>query len=196
MKDPFLHIKDFKNKYKDDGVQKVTVMNTSILHLIKWNFGSKLKEMGGLWIGNLIMRNTALLAKWLWQFSLEKKLLWVSIIRSKYGVEGGRGSKRVTTGSCRSPWRFLPYGLKSFRCYVSYEVGDGRRIRFWEDHWRGDQSFMSYFRDCIESQIIVSIASLASLNISNSVSFWNLLFRRNFNDDYLKIFSLEYSSRC
>ena len=43
-------------------------------HLIKWEVVSKSKKNGGLGVGNLIKRNKALLGKWLWRFSLEKRI--------------------------------------------------------------------------------------------------------------------------
>lgn len=44
-------------------------------------------ESGGLGIGNLRFKNEALLAKWLWRFSLEPNALWRRIIMSKYGSD-------------------------------------------------------------------------------------------------------------
>lgn len=40
-------------------------------HLIKWQIVSKDKEDDGLGLGGTLNRNTALLGKWLWRFSME-----------------------------------------------------------------------------------------------------------------------------
>ncbi|KAL5539932.1 hypothetical protein UlMin_042971 [Ulmus minor] len=53
--------------------------------LVGWKLVCKSKECGGLGIGNLLLRNKALLGKWLWKFPLEQHSLWVAVIRSKYG---------------------------------------------------------------------------------------------------------------
>lgn len=53
-------------------------------HLVSWEAVSHLINQGGLKIGNLRIRNRALLAKWLWCFALEPKSLWRRIIVSKH----------------------------------------------------------------------------------------------------------------
>ncbi|KAL5556911.1 hypothetical protein UlMin_039147 [Ulmus minor] len=55
--------------------------------LVRWKTVCKPKELGGLGIGNLILRNKALLGKWLWRFPLEQHSLWAAVIRSKYGLD-------------------------------------------------------------------------------------------------------------
>ncbi|XP_071695278.1 uncharacterized protein [Rutidosis leptorrhynchoides] len=46
-------------------------------------------EGGGLNIGSLKAKNLALLAKWWWRFHVEKDALWVKIIQSLFGKDGG-----------------------------------------------------------------------------------------------------------
>ncbi|KAL5557179.1 hypothetical protein UlMin_039415 [Ulmus minor] len=54
--------------------------------LVDWKLVCSPKESGGLGIGNLLIRNKALLGKWLWRFPLEQHTLWAAVIRSKYGL--------------------------------------------------------------------------------------------------------------
>ena len=54
-------------------------------HLVNWELVGQLMSKGGLGIGNLIIRNISLLAKWLWCFYLESDSLWHRIIVSKHG---------------------------------------------------------------------------------------------------------------
>ncbi|KAL5539045.1 hypothetical protein UlMin_044773 [Ulmus minor] len=46
--------------------------------LVRWKIVCKPKEYGGLGIGNLMLRNKALLGKWLWRFPLEQHSLWAA----------------------------------------------------------------------------------------------------------------------
>ncbi|KAL5569671.1 hypothetical protein UlMin_026246, partial [Ulmus minor] len=78
--------------------------------LVDWKLVCTPKECGGLGIGNLLIRNKALLGKWLWRFPLEQHTLWAAVIRSKYGLNReGWDTNLVTVGSFRSPVSFEPF---------------------------------------------------------------------------------------
>lgn len=53
--------------------------------------GSHLQPMekGGLRVGCLRAKNLALLGKWWWRFKDEDEVMWVKIIKSIHGSEGG-----------------------------------------------------------------------------------------------------------
>ena len=53
-------------------------------HLVSWEVAGCTVNQEGLEIDNLRIRNRALLAKWLWRFSLETDSLWHGIIVSKH----------------------------------------------------------------------------------------------------------------
>ncbi|XP_057740275.1 uncharacterized protein LOC130957436 [Arachis stenosperma] len=103
---------------KDDG--------RSSMALVKWEVIQAPKKLGGLGVGDVVVRNTALLFKWWWRFSKEDCSLWKKIILS---VRGG-------------PWRDICHlQIKEQEVRqkmidgLAIEVGDGRTTRFWEDTW-------------------------------------------------------------
>lgn len=55
-------------------------------HLLKWRIVYRPAEKGALGLGNLIIRNDALLTKWLWWFPREVGSLWHLVIFAKYGL--------------------------------------------------------------------------------------------------------------
>lgn len=55
-------------------------------HLLRWDMVCKPMNSGGLGLGNLAIRNDALLAKWLWRFPREEGSMWHSVIAAKYGL--------------------------------------------------------------------------------------------------------------
>lgn len=77
-------------------------------HLAKWELVTQSMERWGLNIGNLLMKNIALLGKCLWTFPLVGESLWHAVIRSKYGFEeNGRDENPAERGSSWSPWKAI-----------------------------------------------------------------------------------------
>ena len=152
-------------------------------HLVKWEVVIKSKEEGGLGVGNLRKRNEALLAKWLWRFPKESNSLWHKVIRSKYGLQdNGWDANPSMRVSSRSPWKDISYGLQSFQECCKFEVGNGERVRFWEDGWlEGGPLKEQYPRLFLLSRIHnQSISSFVDSSL-HSLS-WNFDFRRNLNE--------------
>lgn len=52
--------------------------------LVKWDTIQIPKNIGGLGVGNLLIRNLGLLIKWLWRFFHEPNSLWRQVIAAKY----------------------------------------------------------------------------------------------------------------
>ncbi|KAL6316817.1 hypothetical protein AAG906_021117 [Vitis piasezkii] len=104
-------------------------------HLIRWEVVSRPKELGGLGFGKTSMRNIALLGKWLWRFPRERSGLWHKVIASIYGTHPNGWDANMVV---RWSHRFFPF--------VRLVVGNGERIRFWEDLW-WVLCFLSFFID-------------------------------------------------
>ena len=113
-------------------------------HLVSWKTCSRSKKKGGLGIGNLRCKNKALLFKWLWRFLNEQDTLWAKVIRSKFGLHSNNWDSGSTRkASFRSPWKFISSLYEELLLMASFKVGNGRRIRFWEDAWWGEEAFSS-----------------------------------------------------
>ncbi|XP_071694951.1 uncharacterized protein [Rutidosis leptorrhynchoides] len=109
--------------------------------------------MGGLNLGSLKRKNLSLLGKWWWSFNTKTNALWVKIIRSLYGSNGGLelGDDlcRLLSSGC---WRNIIFAGSSidecninFRSSFSKSIGDGSTTKFWEDRWTGDSKLSSKF---------------------------------------------------
>ncbi|GJR28403.1 retrotransposon protein, putative, ty1-copia subclass [Tanacetum coccineum] len=88
------------------------------LTLIKSVLGS----LGGLNIGSLKAFNLAFLQKWQWRMPSSPNSLWVKVIKSFHGQEGG---------------------FDSFGC--KFKAGCGTQIRFWKDIWLGETPLCSRY---------------------------------------------------
>ncbi|KAM0963163.1 hypothetical protein ACFX2A_022668 [Malus domestica] len=152
-------------------------------NLVKWEIVIKSKEEGGLGVGNLRNRNEALLAKWLWRFPKEPHSLWHKVIRSKYGLQdNGWNAFPPIRGSSRSPWKDISIGSQLFLHCCKFEVGNGERVRFWEDGWLDGGPLKEQFPRLflLSRKHNQNISSFVDLS-TNSLS-WNFDFRRNLNE--------------
>ena len=152
-------------------------------HLVKWELVTQNKEEGGLGVGNLRNQNEALLAKWLWRFPMESHSLWHKVIRSKYGLQvNGWNALPPRRVSSRSPWKDISSGSHQFLRHCKFEVGNGERVRFWEDGWLAGGPLKEQFPRLflLSRKHNHNISSFVEVS-SNSLS-WNFDFRRNLNE--------------
>ncbi|RVW49587.1 Transposon TX1 uncharacterized 149 kDa protein [Vitis vinifera] len=135
-------------------------------HLVNWDVVCKPKSRGGLGFGKISMRNVALLGKWLWRYPREGSALWHQMV-SSLSLEG----------HCTC--------LQEFSKFTRFVVGDGDRIRFWDDLWWGDQPLG------IQYPRLLSVVTDKNAPISSILGYsrpfsWNFNFRRNLTDSEIE----------
>ena len=114
------------------------------IHWVSWEVVTSPKTEGGLGISRLEDVNLALLAKWVWRFTVEQGSMWRGVIEA---VHGGRGNwcflpiKRSISGC----WKFIVkileakrFNGKSMHHLIRGVVGKGDNICFWSDFWLGN----------------------------------------------------------
>ena len=127
--------------------------------------------------------NKALLEKWTWRFAAEENAPWKTVIKLKYGTEVGGWFTNAPRGSYGvGLWKEISKESEQLKNDSFFELGDGYRIKFWEDVW------------CGETPLRVSFSSLYALADSKGVmrselweniggnGVWNPKFNRRFND--------------
>ena len=95
--------------------------------------------------------NLALLAKWKWNLFYHNGELWARILDSKYG--GWRGLDAATIDNNASLWwadlklaLHNPQHEMVLKGGLTWKVGNGTKIKFWEDHWGfGDTSLLAKY---------------------------------------------------
>lgn len=119
---------------------------------VKWENILSNGELGGLNIGSLNAHNISLLAKWWWRFRVKKDSLWVRVIKSIYGSNGGLSPYASNRVKYTSTWgNIIKVGcviqklninwVESFR----WVVGNGESISFWDDIWVGNVRLLDKF---------------------------------------------------
>ena len=85
------------------------------------------------------------------------------MIEVKYGCVGGGWCIRSVNGPYGvGLWKNLSRGWPSFSRHILYDIGDGSRVKFWQDRWCDETSLVvSYpelFRFCKDKE--ASVAAL------------------------------------
>ncbi|RVW21770.1 LINE-1 retrotransposable element ORF2 protein [Vitis vinifera] len=97
--------------------------------------------------------------KWLWRYPREGSALWHQVILSIYGSHSnGWDANTIVRWSHRCPWKAISQVFQEFSSFTRFVVGNGERIRFWED-----------------------LCSCPTRPFS-----WNLNFRRNLSDSEIE----------
>ena len=119
------------------------------------------------------------LGKWLWRFGIEKDALWRQVIEMKYGcVWGVWCTRSVNDPYGVGLWKNISQGWPSFSRHILYDIGDGSRVKFWQDQLCGETSlavrYSDLFRFCKNKD--ASVAELMKSSIG--VLFWDVRFFR------------------
>ncbi|RVW83963.1 hypothetical protein CK203_047351 [Vitis vinifera] len=147
-------------------------------YLVSWDVVCKLKAKRGLGFGKIVLRNVALLGKWLWRYPRKGSALWHQVILSIYGSHSnGWDANTIVKWLHRCPWKAIAQVFQEFSKFTRFVVGDEERIRFWEDLWWGDQPLESQYPRLFRQSIGFEIEdleglmrSLDCLHLSSSVS--------------------------
>lgn len=92
------------------------------------------KKVGGMGFRDIDSFNKAMLAKQCWRFLTNTKSLAATMLKEKYFRHVELLDAKL--GYCPSVmWRSLWGSLNLIREGVSWHVGNGKRIKFWEDKW-------------------------------------------------------------
>ncbi|KAG8045880.1 hypothetical protein GUJ93_ZPchr0008g13589 [Zizania palustris] len=126
-------------------------------HMVNWGTMCMPKKFGGLGFTDTKIMNISLLAKWFLRLLGGQEGACFELLRSKYDSGGSYFGKRVQKGSYF--WNSLMKFRMWYQKHCVFLVGDGRRVRFWEDIWVGDfplrVSFAPLFDICADPGVLV-----------------------------------------
>ncbi|KAJ9555882.1 hypothetical protein OSB04_010496 [Centaurea solstitialis] len=99
-------------------------------HWVKWSKVLGSFEFGGLNVGSLKESNWSLLCKWWWRFRVEEGALWVKVIKSIFGEDGGLVKiDRSTGGGGASVWgNIVKVGLEVDKLEIPFTNSVGKVI--------------------------------------------------------------------
>jgi hypothetical protein len=104
------------------------------------------KDYGGLGIPNLRDLNICLLGAWVMRYQADEGKLWKQLIDFKYKTD----NPNVFYTKDHSASQFFKgfmWAATSAKMVFRWKVGNGRKIKFWEDNWLGTSSLAIQFWD-------------------------------------------------
>ena len=110
--------------------------------IVKWYSIELPKELGGLGVGNIMLKNLILLFKWWWRYSESNNSLWKSILMSVHALKGLKASSDNFSKVKEGAWsQMMKNDVLTSKIRTTIEegmilsVGSGNSILFWHDKW-------------------------------------------------------------
>lgn len=113
-------------------------------HLANWDSVSMPKEFGGLEIPNLRDLNLCLLRSWLKRYNLDDKKLWKELIDFKYNTCKPNIFYSKDIGASQF-FKGVMWAAAEAKLGFRWKIGNGSKIRFWEDNCLGASSLAIQF---------------------------------------------------
>ena len=93
----------------------------------------------------------------------------------------GWDSNTLVKWSHRCPWKAIAQVFQEFSKFTRFVIGDGEKIRFWEDLWWGDQPLGVRYPRLL--RVVTNKNTLISSILDSTLPFsWNFNFHRNLSD--------------
>jgi hypothetical protein len=130
-------------------------------HLANWQLVSMKKEFGGLGVPNLRELNLCLLGSWVSRYCVDRDKIWKNLIDFKYRT---CEPSIFTCGDngVSNFWKGVMWAARVAKMGYRWKVGNGKKIRFWEDVWIGSSSLAIQYWEiyCIVNEQNHTIAEI------------------------------------
>jgi hypothetical protein len=113
-------------------------------HLANWDSISMCKDHGGVGILNLRDLNMSLLGSWISRYQKDDGKLWKQIIDEKYKTTKPNFLDTPTEGGSHF-LKGVMWAAKVANLGIRWKIGDGKKVKFWEDNWLGTSSLAIQF---------------------------------------------------
>lgn len=114
----------------------------------------------------------------LWRFASEPNCAWKRAIVLKYGLEDRGWRSRLP----REFWKVIMKEADWVDNNVEFVLGNGRRVRFWQDHWCGNSSLRLAFPAIFEIARDKNATMVGIWDLLRAGGSWNIQFLRSFID--------------
>ena len=152
---------------------------------INWRSVQAPKELGGLGVGCLEIKNSSLLFKWWWRFTQERQSLRCCVISAIHRIPASSYLPIGTSPRITGAWKSItavslasPHARLSLWKSMSIVLGDGSAIFFWLHPWFENMSLKDRFRNLFK----ISRCKRATINQlyleAGNIVTWDLTWTR------------------
>ena len=114
---------------------------------------------------------------------MEDDSMWRSCINTKYGSQNGGWFTSYPRGSYGvSVWKSIAKETEHLKKDCVFKLGDGRKIRFWEDTWCGRQALCDAFPSLYSTTGSKGAKAAEIWVREDGGGAWDPKFMRSFND--------------
>lgn len=104
------------------------------------------KDFGGLGIPDMRDLNLCLLGSWIKRYQADGGKMWRQVLDSKYNTNNPNIFCSSSTGSSQFFKGFM-WAAKAVKMGYRWKIGNGQRVKFWEDNWLGNSSLAIQYWD-------------------------------------------------
>ncbi|GJT53298.1 cysteine-rich receptor-like protein kinase [Tanacetum coccineum] len=179
------------NRRRINAWQKGGNISKRKIHLVSWKIVCKPKELGGLGVVPLRVKNMALLTSWWGKYNENRSALWKMVITKSYARSFPSKLSELhfipPHSRVSSVWKNI-INIKKENDVLrilgpqtrKWNVGAGNQVFFWNDWWVGSARLRSLFGllFLISSKPFGTISEFYVLNVDGSIS-WDLRFNRD-----------------
>ncbi|KAL9671726.1 hypothetical protein QQ045_009297 [Rhodiola kirilowii] len=158
------------------------------IHYVKWEKLQRPKSCGGLGIQGMAEKNSSLLARWWWRLVSSRDGLWRKMVLEKYRIKDCYNLEEINLQDRKisKPWKDILRVVKgssevglAFREGLQVKLGNGSKLRFWDDTWLGDRPLKVTY-DKLWSLASNKKAKVKEMGIwAEGNWLWQLKFRRS-----------------
>ncbi|CAJ2638086.1 unnamed protein product [Trifolium pratense] len=145
-------------------------------HTVAWEDICRPKDQGGLGIRNVHLYNKSLLMKVAWNMLASPSAFWVQVLKSKYKCGTDSIPNVNPKQNFSITWRGILAVWKDVVSGMQWNIGNGKRIRFWTDPWLPSGVILQNLAiaPLNQTQLLASVSDL-----SNEYGTWRLdLFKK------------------
>ncbi len=124
---------------------KGNVLDNGFHCLINWEHMCRPKSVGRIGIRKFKAMNSALLMKSFWNFYNSKSLPWVRLLRHKHYKQRSPCAGGAPPTKCSPLWKGVLSTMGPFHTSVSFSLGDGSTVPFWQARWTGEEMLRNRF---------------------------------------------------